>query len=77
MNSTVYIEFTKKSIHKKFQIVYPNNVSVKEQKISIFSPIAAAVFGRSEGDIIECILPGGKTEIKIVKIENQLKKTSI
>ncbi len=42
--------------------------NLKENKISIFSPIATALIGYKIGDEIEWIVPGGMTKIKIVEL---------
>ena len=43
----------------------------KENKISIFSPVATALIGYRVGDIIEWIVPAGLTKIKIDEIVYQ------
>ena len=50
------------------KIVYPQDANLKENKISIFSPIATALIGYKIGDEIEWIVPGGMTKIKIVDL---------
>jgi regulator of nucleoside diphosphate kinase len=52
----------------QFQIVYPENANIKENKISIFSPIATALIGYKTGDEIEWIVPAGLTKIRIDEI---------
>ena len=52
----------------KFQIVYPDQGNLKENKISIFSPIATALIGYKVGDEIEWIVPAGLTNIRIDEI---------
>ena len=71
MNSIVQISFlnTKKTV--EFQIVYPNQANVKENKISIFSPIATALIGYKAGDEIDWVVPAGITKIKIDAIVYQ------
>ncbi len=71
MNSIVQISFlnTKKTV--EFQIVYPNQANVKENKISIFSPIATALIGYKVGDEIDWVVPAGITKIKIDAIVYQ------
>ena len=71
MNSIVQISFlnTKKTV--EFQIVYPHQANVKENKISIFSPIATALIGYKAGDEIDWVVPAGITKIKIDAIVYQ------
>lgn len=71
MNSIVKISFldSKKTI--VFQLVYPDRADVKNNKISIFSPIATALIGGKVGDEIEWCVPAGITKIKIEEIVYQ------
>lgn len=68
MNSIVKISFldVKKTI--QFQIVYPDEADIKENRISIFSPVATALIGYRVSDEIEWIVPSGLTKLRIDKI---------
>ena len=66
MNSEVKLFFENTQKEQSFKIVYPQDANLKENKISIFSPIATALIGYKIGDEIEWIVPGGMTKIKIV-----------
>ncbi len=68
MNSIVKISFLNNQKEVQFQIVYPDQANLKENKISIFSPIATALIGFKEGDEIEWVVPAGLTKIRIDKI---------
>ncbi|MGE5457557.1 MAG: nucleoside diphosphate kinase regulator [Methanococcaceae archaeon] len=68
MNSIVKLSFPDNNKQVQFQIVYPDKANVKENKISIFSPIATALIGYKENDEIEWVVPAGLTRIKIDKI---------
>ncbi len=68
MNSEVKLFFENTQKEQSFKIVYPQNANLKENKISIFSPIATALIGYKIGDEIEWIVPGGMTKIKIVDL---------
>lgn len=68
MNSIVKISFLKTNKEVKFQIVYPDQANIKENKISIFSPIATALIGYKVSDEIEWIVPSGLTKIRIDEI---------
>lgn len=65
MNSEVKLFFENTQKEQSFKIVYPQDANLKENKISIFSPIATALIGYKIGDEIEWIVPGGMTKIKI------------
>ena len=71
MNSIVKISFLNTNKQVKFQIVYPDQANLKENKISIFSPIATALIGYKVTDEIEWIVPAGLTKIKIDEIVYQ------
>lgn len=68
MNSEVKLFFENTQKEQSFKIVYPQDSNLKENKISIFSPIATALIGYKIGDEIEWIVPGGMTKIKIVDL---------
>ena len=68
MNSVVKLTFQNNNKQVQFQLVYPDQANVKENKISIFSPVATALIGYKAGDIIEWIVPSGLTKIKIEDI---------
>ena len=72
MNSEVKLFFENTQKEQSFKIVYPQDANLKENKISIFSPIATALIGYKIGDEIEWIVPGGMTKIKIVDLIYQL-----
>lgn len=68
MNSIVKISFLNTNKTLQFQIVYPDQANIKENKISIFSPVATALIGYRVSDEIEWIVPSGLTKIRIDKI---------
>ncbi len=68
MNSIVKISFLYTNRTVKFQIVYPDKADVKENRISIFSPVATALIGYRVSDEIEWIVPSGLTRIRIDEI---------
>lgn len=68
MNSIVKLSFLNNNKQVQFQIVYPSQANIKENKISIFSPIATALIGYKVKDEIEWIVPAGLTRIRIDEI---------
>lgn len=68
MNSIVKLSFLNNNKQVQFEIVYPDQANLKENKISIFSPIATALIGYKVDDEIEWIVPGGFSKIKIEEI---------
>jgi regulator of nucleoside diphosphate kinase len=68
MNSIVKLSFLNNNKQVQFQIVYPSQADIKENRISIFSPIATALIGYKVKDEIEWIVPAGLTKIRIDEI---------
>ena len=68
MNSVVKITFVDAGRQQEFKIVYPNEANLKEKRVSIFSPVATALIGFRVGDLIEWMVPGGLTKIRIDEI---------
>ena len=52
-----------------YQIVGEDESDLKQNKISISSPIARALIGRSAGETLTVPIPKGKIEIEILKVE--------
>lgn len=71
MNSIVRISFLNVKKTLQFQIVYPDSANIRENKISIFSPVATALLGYKVGDEVEWIVPSGLTKIRIDEIVYQ------
>jgi transcription elongation factor GreA len=53
----------------KYKIVGEDESDVKAGKISITSPIARALIGKEEGDVIEVMAPGGPKSYEITKVK--------
>jgi len=68
MNSIVKISFMNTNKTLQFTIVYPDQADIKENKISIFSPVATALIGYRVSDEIEWIVPSGLTKLRIDEI---------
>ena len=68
MNSIARMNFINSKKNVKFQIVYSNKTNFKDNKISIFSPIATALIGYKVGDETEWIIPAGIIWLRIDEI---------
>ncbi len=53
----------------KYKIVGEDESDVSAGKISITSPIARALIGKEEGDVVEVMAPGGAKSYEIVKVK--------
>ncbi|MBS1163789.1 MAG: transcription elongation factor GreA, partial [Burkholderiaceae bacterium] len=52
----------------KYQIVGDDEADIKSGLVSVSSPIARALIGKSEGDMAQVLAPAGKREYAIVSI---------
>jgi transcription elongation factor GreA len=53
----------------KYKIVGEDESDVRAGKISITSPIARALIGKEEGDVVEVMAPGGAKSYEIIKVK--------
>ena len=64
------VEFTNLSTNTrmKFEIVSPHEMNLEAGKISLKSPIGAALMGKKVGEIVEAYVPSGILRLKIESI---------
>jgi transcription elongation factor GreA len=55
-------------VQVKYQIVGDDEADIKAGLISISSPIARALIGKSEGDLVEVAAPGGIREYEVLEV---------
>lgn len=55
---------------KRYKIVGEDEADLKVNKISVMSPIARSLVGKSEGDTVAVKTPGGTVEYEIEKVEH-------
>jgi transcription elongation factor GreA len=55
---------------KRYQIVGEDEADIKESKISVMSPIARALIGKDEGDVVSFDVPTGTVEYEISRVEH-------
>jgi transcription elongation factor GreA len=67
--ATVELEDMEKAVKVTYQIVGEDEADIKEGKISINSPIARSLIGKSAGDIAEVQAPGGVREYEILDVK--------
>lgn len=53
----------------RYQIVGEDEADSKNGLISVNSPIARALIGKNEGDVVQVKTPGGTRELEIVKVQ--------
>lgn len=66
--ATVELEDMDASQTMTYQIVGDDEADLKQGKISISSPIARALIGKSAGDVVEVNTPGGTREYEILDV---------
>lgn len=54
----------------RYQIVGEDEANIKSGKISVTSPIARALIGKEEGDVVVVRTPGGEVEYEISSVEH-------
>ncbi|MBW6393136.1 transcription elongation factor GreA [Billgrantia antri] len=54
-----------------YQIVGEDEADIKAGKISVTSPIARALIGKEEGDVVVVSTPGGEVEYEISSVEHR------
>ncbi len=68
MNSIVRIRYMDTNKTVDLQIVYPDQADIKQNKLSIFAPIATALLGYRTGDRIDWEVPKGTISLLIEEI---------
>jgi transcription elongation factor GreA len=66
--ATVEIEDLDSGDRNAYQIVGDDEADIKASKISVNSPIARALIGKSEGDQVEVRAPGGLRNYEVVQV---------
>ena len=67
--ATVELEDVESGSVVTYQIVGDDEADIKEGKISISSPIARALIGKTPGDVAEVQAPGGLREYEILDVK--------
>ena len=65
---TVVIENLDTEEQKRYQIVGDDEADFKNNKISVNSPIARGLIGKSEGDEARIETPSGVVEFEIIEV---------
>lgn len=71
MNSLVILVDPHKGITRQVQLAYPGDASADGAKVSVLSPLGAALLGRRVGEIIKYPDQGGMEELRIERLEFQ------
>lgn len=71
MNSRVLINDLNSGRKATYQIVYPREANVAENRISVLAPIGTALLGYRAGTTVELKVPSGMRRFRIVEVEYQ------
>lgn len=69
--ATVEIEDLESGDKVVYQIVGDIEADIRHNKISVSSPVARALIGKSEGDVVEVSAPSGQREYEILSVSYQ------
>jgi transcription elongation factor GreA len=67
--ATVTLADTDSGEEMRYRLVGELEADLKQGKISVTSPIASAVIGKQEGDVVKVRSPGGEREYEVSAIE--------
>lgn len=73
LNSKVRVEDTATKKITDLSIVMPPHTDIKQKKISILTPMAAALIGFKKGDEVEWKMPSGLKKYKILEVTNTVR----
>jgi len=66
--TTVVLEATDDGREVTYKIVGDEEADIKQNMISVSSPIARALIGKEEGDLVTVQAPGGEAEYEILEV---------
>ena len=66
--ATVDLEEIETGTKVRYQIVGEDEADIKQSRISISSPLARALIGKSAGDVADFQAPGGEREYEVLKV---------
>lgn len=67
--ATVSLADADSGAESRYQIVGEDEADSKSGLISVHSPIARALIGKKEGEVVEVQAPGGVRELEILRVE--------
>ena len=71
MNSRVRVKDLKSGREATYQIVFPTEADVAENRISVLAPIGTALLGYRAGTAVEWRVPSGMRRFDILEVEYQ------
>lgn len=71
MNSRVRIKDLRSGRKLTYQIVFPKDANISENRISVLAPIGTALLGYRTGTSVEWRVPSGMRRLRILDVEYQ------
>lgn len=71
LGSKVKVEDVETSKAHEFMIVMPEEADMKEKKVSVLTPMAAAIIGFREGEEAVWQMPAGLKQLKVLEVINK------
>lgn len=71
MNSRVRIKDLSSGRELTYQIVFPKDANISENRISVLAPIGTALLGYRAGTSVEWRVPSGMRRLRILDVEYQ------
>jgi regulator of nucleoside diphosphate kinase len=71
MGSTVHLRELETDEPWTFTVCFPEEADIREDRISVLSPVGTAIIGCRLGDVVDWPVPGGKVRIRIESIAYQ------
>lgn len=68
MNSRIRFRDLATGERETYTLVYPEMADLELERLSVLTPLGAALLGASVGDIVECNTPGGIRRLRIEKL---------
>jgi transcription elongation factor GreA len=66
--ATVRVEDTDRHNRIRYEIVGVDESDLEQGRLSHTSPLARALIGREEGDVVEVVVPGGVLHLEIIEV---------
>lgn len=71
MGSTVHLRELETDEPWTFTVCFPEEADIRENRISVLSPVGTAIIGCLVGDVVDWPVPGGKVRIRIEEVAYQ------
>lgn len=68
MNSKIRVKDLDTGVEAIYQLVFPGDADINQNKISILAPVGTALIGFRVGDTVEWEAPGGQKRMKVEEI---------